>query len=370
MPDPRIVQIADVLINYSLGIRPGQKLFLRGSSPAAPLICEAYRAALRAGALVSPQISLPGMEKIFFDEADDEQLEWVQPQFRMAAEEYDAYLAIMADVNTREGTGFDRRKQATVGRAVQPVRDRLMERAAAGELKWSVTLFPTDAYAQDADMSLEDYQDFVFCACLPDPEDPVGFWQKMEARQSRLAEYLNRAKKIRLVAQDTDLTVDVEGRTWINCAGHENFPDGEIFTGPVETGTEGRVRFTYPAVHDGTEVTDVQLRFEGGRVTEATASKGEDFLIDMLDRDEGARVLGEFAIGTNPGIQRFTRNTLFDEKIQGTVHMALGRAYPESGGKNASQIHWDMVCDLRPGGQLYADGERIYEGGKFLIDFE
>ena len=160
------------------------------------------------------------------------------------------------------------------------------------------------------------------------------------------------------------------GRTWINCAGRENFPDGEIFTGPVETETEGHIRFTYPAVHQGTEVTDVRLRFEGGRVVKATAEKGEDYLRDMLDRDEGARVLGEFAIGTNPGIQRFTRNTLFDEKIEGTVHTALGMSYPETGAVNGSQIHWDMVCDMRQGGRIFADGNLIYEDGQFVIDLD
>jgi aminopeptidase len=192
----------------------------------------------------------------------------------------------------------------------------------------------------------------------------------MEDRQNRLIAYLDAVKEIRLVAHDTDLRVHVEGRKWINCSGHENFPDGEVFTGPIEDKTEGRVRFTYPAVHEGHEVTNVQFTFEKGRIVGATADKGLDFLTEMLDRDEGARILGEFAIGTNPGIQAFTRNTLFDEKIQGTVHMAVGMSYPESGGKNHSQIHWDMVCDMRQGGQLFADGQLIYENGAFTIDFE
>jgi len=192
----------------------------------------------------------------------------------------------------------------------------------------------------------------------------------METRQDRLIERLNTVGEIRLVAPDTDLTVNVDGRTWINCAGRENFPDGEVFTGPVEDKTEGHVSFTYPAVHMGNEVVGAQLFFEKGRVVKATATKGEDFLLHMLDSDEGARVLGEFAIGTNPGIQTFTRNTLFDEKIQGTVHMAVGMSFPESGGQNQSQVHWDMVCDMREGGQLFADGELIYENGAFTIDFE
>lgn len=370
MPDPRIVKIAEVLVNYSLRLQPGDKLLIRAETAAEPLIKEAYRAALRAGALVTMQIGIPGIGKIFFDEANDDQLNWVSPLYKMAAEEFDAFLSIQSDTNTREGTHFDPEKQAKLGKALQPTRDLFMKRGAEGTLKWCVTLFPTNAHAQDADMALEDYTDFVFNACLPDKEDPIGFWKQMEARQNRLLEFLNTVKEIRLVALDTDLTVNVEGRKWINCCGHENFPDGEVFTGPVENKTEGHVRFTYPAVHQGNEVINTQLWFEKGRVVKATADKGEDFLINTLNRDEGARVLGEFAIGTNPGIQQFTSNTLFDEKIQGTVHMAVGMSYPESGGVNQSQVHWDMVCDMRNGGKLFADGNLIYENGVFTIDFE
>lgn len=370
MPDTRIERIAEVLVNYSLDIQPGQKLLIRGDTAAESLIRESYRKAMLADALVSLQVGLPGLSKIFFEEASDEQLEWVQPLYRMAAEEYDAYLAIQSEVNTREGSGFDSEKEVRFGRAVEPVRETFFERAAAGNLKWCVTIFPTNAYAQDAGMALEDYEDFVFGACLPDPDDPVGFWKKMEERQDRLVNYLSRAKQLRVQAEDTDLRIGVAGRTWINCSGRENFPDGEVFTGPIETETEGAVRFSYPAVHGGREVTDVRLQFKKGRVVSATADRGKEFLRDMLERDQGASVLGEFAIGTNPGIDRFTRNTLFDEKIQGTVHMAMGNSYPESGGVNKSQIHWDMVCDLRKGGRLFADGELISEDGSFLIDLD
>ena len=370
MPDQRITQIAEILIDYSLGIKPGQKLLLRGSTLAAPLFREAYRKALRAGALVTTQISLPGMEKIFYDEANEEQLADIHPLYQLAAETFDAFLAIEGIANTREGTGYDPKKQAKVGEANQPIRDKFVGRAAEGKLKWCVTIYPTNAYAQDADMSLEDYTEFVFGACLPDAKDPIGFWKKMESRQSRLIEYLNKVKQIHLVAADTDLTLSVENRKWINCAGRENFLDGEVFTGPIESETEGHVRFTYPAVYLGNEVINAQLWFEKGRVVKAKADKGEEFLLDMLDRDDGARTLGEFAIGTNPGITQFTRNTLFDEKIQGTVHMALGMSYPESGGTNDSQVHWDMVCDMRQGGKLYADGDLLYENGEFKIDFD
>jgi aminopeptidase len=370
MTDPRIAQIAEVLIRYSLAIQPGDKLVIRGSSLAEPLIREAYRAAVRAGAHVVPQIALPGLQKIFMDESNDAQLDWVSPLSLTISEEFDALLAIRSDLNTREGTGFDSQKTARIAKANQPLQDRFFERAEQGDLRWCATLFPTAAHAQDADMALEDYESFVFNACLPDREDPIGFWKRMAHRQDKLIAFLGGVKEIRLVAPDTDLTVNVEGRKWINCSGRENFPDGEVFTAPVETRTEGHVRFSYPAVHMGNEVINAQLWFEKGRVVRARADKGEAFLTDMLARDEGASVLGEFAIGTNPGIQSFSRNTLFDEKIQGTVHMAVGMSYPESGGLNKSQIHWDMVCEMRQGGQLIADGEIIYDKGAFVIDFE
>jgi aminopeptidase len=368
MPDARHVKIADVLINYSIGLKSGQKLLIRASTLAEPLIREVYRQALRVGGLVTLQLSVPGYDRIFLDEAGNEQLDWVQPLFKTVVETYDAYLAIEAVENTRESTGSDLEKQARSGRSMKPYRDKLIQRGADGDLRWCVTLFPAPAHAQDAEMSVEAYEDFVYGACLPDLDDPVGFWQRMENRQSRLIEHLQKVSEIRVLAPETDLTVHVAGRTWINCAGRENFPDGEVFTGPVETATQGTVRFTYPAVHRGNEVTDVKLTFDKGRVVDSSASKGEDFLLDMLDRDEGARVLGEFAIGTNPGIDRFTRNTLFDEKIQGTVHMAVGSSYPESGGTNESQIHWDMVCDLRASGSILADGVEIFKNGRFLID--
>jgi aminopeptidase len=242
-----------------------------------------------------------------------------------------------------------------------------LERAAKKELKWVGTAYPTEAFAQDAEMSLREYEDFVFNACLPDPNDPIGYWQEVSRQQARIIDYLKDKKIVHVVAPDTDLTLSIEGRTFINCDGKENFPDGEIFTGPVENSVEGHVRFTYPACYEGREVEDVQLWFEKGRVAKAAAKKNEDYLLKTIDTDEGSQYLGEFAIGTNKGITRFTKNTLFDEKIGGTCHMALGAGYPESGSRNKSAIHWDMVCDLRQGGAIYVDDMLFYKDGDFVI---
>jgi len=217
-------------------------------------------------------------------------------------------------------------------------------------------------------MSLDEYEDFVYGACMPDIDDPIGYWRRFSAWQEKIIKWLSSRKNIRVTARDTDLKLSVEGRKFINCDAHYNVPDGEVFTGPVEDSIEGHVYFSYPAIYDGREVTGVRLWFEKGKVVKATAEKNEEYLLKQLDVDNGSRYIGEFAIGTNEGINRFTREILFDEKIGGSFHMALGAGYPETGSKNESAIHWDMVCDLRDGGRIWADDDLLYENGKFVID--
>ena len=242
-----------------------------------------------------------------------------------------------------------------------------MERAAKKELKWTGTVYPTPAFAQDAEMSLREFEDFVYDAALVHEPDPIAAWQAVSRDQQRLVDWLADKREVRLLGPDTDLTLSIAGRSWANCDGHENFPDGEVFTGPVEDSAQGQVRFSYPACIAGREVEDVRLWFEDGKVVRATAAKSEDFLVAMLDTDEGARYLGEFAFGTNQGLQRFTKNILFDEKIGGTIHMALGNGYPETGSENRSAIHWDMICDLRQGGEVWVDGELLAKDGQFMV---
>jgi aminopeptidase len=253
-----------------------------------------------------------------------------------------------------------------------------MERAGKDKgdpqkLTWTGTLFPTQASAQDAEMGLYDYQNFVFNAGHLDKEDPVAVWKSIEVKQQKVVDYLNGKKQVHFQADNgTDLTVTVDGMTWINCCGKENFPDGEVFTGPnlnaPDGGVNGVVNYHFPAVHHGREVEGIELTFEKGRVVDAKASKNLDFLIQMLDMDAGARSLGEIAVGTNYNVQQYTKNTLFDEKIGGTFHAAVGAGYPESGNSNESGLHWDMVCDLRQGGTITVDGEVISKNGKFVFD--
>ncbi len=367
MRDPRLTKLAQVLVHYSLKVRPGQLVRISGPALAAPLITEAYREALLAGANVYTRVAVDGTDELFLRHATDEQLRFISPLVLQEVETIDADLGIWAHYNTRSMTGVEPKRQAIRREATREVSKRYLERAGREELRWCGTQFPTQADAQDAEMSLDEYEDFVFNAGLLNHPDPVASWEKVRDEQARVARFLETKKELRLTGPSIDLTVRADGRRWVNAAGEHNFPDGEVFTGPVETATAGRVRFSFPAIYGGREVDGITLTFAEGRVVEATAEKGEEFLRAMLDLDAGARVLGEFAFGTNYGITKFTRNILFDEKIGGTVHMALGSAYPETGGTNTSGLHWDMVCDLRVSTEVRADGEVVYRDGRFAI---
>ncbi|HEX5499281.1 MAG TPA: aminopeptidase, partial [Thermomicrobiales bacterium] len=284
-----------------------------------------------------------------------------------AREQADVLINVMAETNTKALSSIDPARQSLLAKARGRLLEAMLRREAAGELRWTLTLFPTDAYAQDADLSTPDFTEFVLAACKLDTPDPAAAWRAQAAAQQRLIDWLAGKREIRLRGPDTDLRLSVASRTWINADGTKNFPDGEIFTGPVEDSAEGHVRFSFPVVTQGREIDDIRLRFAGGRVVDASAAKNEAFLIQTLDTDPGARVLGEFAFGTNFAIQRFSKNILFDEKIGGTVHMAVGSGYPETGNHNVSAVHWDMICDLREGGVVEVDGEPFLRNGAFVV---
>ncbi|MGE5603203.1 MAG: aminopeptidase [Nitrososphaerales archaeon] len=367
MADPRLARLARLITEYSVQAKKGDKVYIQATTAAAPLILEMSRAFMQCGANVFPVISVPGMEPLLFETASDEQLQWVPEPFKLVVETFDIRVHIASAVNTKELSAVDPAKQALRNAAMRPVFQTFMDRSASGALRWNVCMFPTDAYAQDAEMSLSDFEDFVYGACLCDQPDPVAAWQEVGRKQQMLIDYLTGKKEVHLVGGGTDLTVGIEGRTFVNCAGDKNMPDGEVFTGPEETKISGRVSFSFPAVYGGREVQGVQVWFEDGVAVKWTADKNEEFLTKMLATDEGARRLGEFAFGTNFGIQRFTRNMLFDEKIGGTVHMAFGGGYPETGSINRSAIHWDMLCDLRRGSEVTVDGELFAKDGKYLL---
>ena len=375
MQDPRIHKLARVITEYAAPIQPGQMVRISGEPGATPLIEALYERVLLAGGHPMVRCAPESLQELFFLHASDEQLKYVNPLVVEEIKRVDVSIGIWAEANTRALSRIDPKRQSTASAARRPVMEIFMDRAAKGELHWCGTQFPTIACAQDAEMSLRQYEDFVFKAGKLDYDDPVAEWQKIEKNQQTVIDYLKDKKELRFqAANGTDLTVNVEGMTWINCAGRENFPDGEVFTGPnleaKDGGVNGVVRYSFPAVHHGREVHEVELTFEQGKVVQAKAGKGEDFLLQMLDQDEGARYLGEIAIGTNYDITEYTRNTLFDEKIGGTFHAAVGAGYPETGNRNSSGLHWDMVCDLRQeagGGTISADGEVFHRDGQFTI---
>jgi aminopeptidase len=366
MADQRIEKLARVLVHYSLGVKKGWWVRVEGSTVSAELVRAACLEVIRAGGYPMSRVALPGLAWAVTNEASDDQLRFIAPTVKLETDKLDAVLSIWGGTNTKEMSNVDPKKLAVARAANRPIFDKFLARIGSGSLHWCGTQFPTDASAQDAEMSLCEYEDFVLGAGMVDRPDPVAEWKKVSARQAKMVRFLNTLKTIRIAGLDTDLSFKVGGRKWINCDGHENFPDGEVFTGPVENSAEGHIRYTFPAVYAGKEVQDVRLVFKRGKVVEAKAAKGEAYLNSTLDTDPGARFVGELAFGTNYSIKRFTRNTLFDEKIGGTMHIAVGASLPESGGRNKSAVHWDMVCDTRKGFTVYGDGKPIMKDGRWL----
>ncbi|NQU11941.1 aminopeptidase [bacterium] len=366
MTDPRLEKLARTLVRYSVNLKPRDVVAIQGSAIAGPLLKEIYRATLRAGAMPVLDIRLDELAEVFFREANNEQLRWVSPFAKYRVRRIDAQIGVWADENTRSLSQVDPKRIAKAGAARKVISTIFMDRSARGALRWVGTQWPCNASAQDAEMSLAEYAEFVFAAGHLDEPDPIRVWRRISREQQALTNYLNRGREVRIVAADTDLRFSTKDRRWINCDGHYNFPDGEVFTGPVEASVTGHVTFSFPAVHHGREVDGVRLRFDRGKVVRAEAQKGAEYLRAMVRMDAGSGYLGEAAIGTNYNVRRYTKNTLFDEKIGGTVHLALGAGYPETGNRNRSGLHWDLVCDLRQGGALYVDGELIQRNGRFL----
>jgi aminopeptidase len=367
LTDNRIAAMADVLVDYSVEVKERDLVRIRGNYIAEPLLLALYERCLARGAHPLISAFLPQAEPIFYRLAQDHQLDFIWESRRWEIDNIDVDIFIISETNTRQLTHTDPLKQARAARANQPLSETFMKRAAAEVLRWTITLFPTEAHAMEAEMSLADYEDFFYQACLLGVDDPVSEWKNVEQKLSHVVEWMKPRNEVRIEAEGTDLTLEVGGRTFIAASGKANFPDGEFFTGPIENRTRGVISFTYPAIFGGRAVEGIRLEFDEGRVVDASATRNEDFLIKTLDTDEGSRVLGELGIGTNYGIDRFSGEILLDEKIGGTVHLALGESYPETGGVNQSAIHWDMVCDLRRGGRITVDGELLEEDGKLLI---
>jgi aminopeptidase len=367
MRDQRVDALAQILVGYSTKVKKGDVCSIAASTAAEPLVQAVYEEVLRAGGLPIMQLQTSGAQAAFYDLASDEQLDWVPPTTEWTVDNADVHISVMASLNTRELSDADPKKQARAQKARKQIMETSMRRSAEHSYRWALTLFPTHAYAGEAGMSLPAYEDFYYAACLADDGDPVTAWQRQSEQTHRLTEWIQGREEVRIQAEGTDITLGVAGRKWIPCVGEHNMPDGEFFTGPVEDAVNGEISFSFPASYGGRTVSGMCLRFEDGKVVDASAEQGEDFLLEMLDTDAGARRLGELGIGTNFGISTGTKEILLDEKIGGTVHMAVGMSYPESGGMNSSAVHWDMVCDLREGGSITVDGEELQRDGSFLV---
>lgn len=367
MSDARIDSLAQILVNYSAEIGPGDRVLIEATTLAEPLARALYRHVLMAGGHPHLQLELPDQDQVFYALANDSQLDFVPPLRKLAYETFESRYRIHSLLNPRGLSGVDPKRVGRRQKTLSSLIETQMRRGAEENFRWVTTLFPTNGYATEAGMSLEDYEDFVFRACHADEVDPVAYWNNVRTEQAKMIERIHGHDQVTLRGPNVDLRLSIKDRVFLNSCGKHNMPDGEIYTGPVEDSVEGWVKFTYPALYQGSVAEGVELTFAAGRVEKATAQKNESYLLEMLNADAGSRYLGEFAIGTNFEINRFTGNILFDEKIGGTFHMALGAGYPETGSKNKSAIHWDMICDMRTDAEIAVDGEVIYRNGRFVF---
>ncbi|MEM6699125.1 MAG: aminopeptidase [Bacteroidota bacterium] len=358
---------AQLLVDYSLELQPEEKLFIQTTTLATPLVREIYRLALRKGAIVETDLSFEDKGNIFMQEAhNDKQLSYVSPTYQQAMEQFDAYLYIRAPFDLNKPSHSNAVKSKKREAAYRPFRKIYSERTAIRDLKRSLCQFPTETSAAAAGMSLEEYQNFVYQACHLHADDPMAEWLKVRAQQQQVVDHLNGTTQIRYVGEGTDISFSTKGRKWINSDGQTNMPSGEVYTSPVEDSVNGQIHFSLPSIYMGNKVSGITLWVEDGYIQKWEAKEGKE-LLDHVFAIEGTRRFGEAAIGNNFNIQQFTKNILFDEKIGGTVHMAIGQSYLQAGGKNTSSVHWDMIADMRNGGEIYADGEKIYQNGNFLI---
>lgn len=367
MTDLRIRNLADILVNYSTKVQQGDWVEIMAGYDALPLVKEVVACVLKAGGRPSTHFASNEIDEVYLKHASDEQLLWVPPTMLQSVKDANVLININAPENTRSLSGIDPARQQKRQQAFKDWVEVYMTRSAQRDLRWVITNYPCRALAQDADMSLGSYEDFIYKATFADQDDPIKSWQGIHDNQARLIQWLDGKKEVQIRGKHADILLSIDGRKFMNSDGDRNMPSGEIYTSPVEDSAQGWVEFTYPAIHGGREVEGVRLEFDKGKVVKASAAKNEDFLIKMLDLDEGSRFLGEIGIGTNYGIDRFTKSILYDEKIGGSFHLAVGGGFPEAGGRNKSSLHWDLICDAREETEMLVDGELFYKNGKFQV---
>ena len=361
-------KLAKLVVNYAVEVKTGDTVVISGAIDAADLIQAMYTEVIKAGGnMIETDIGIPGNSEIFFKYATEEQLKFVNPISKLASETVDKYMSVFSSTNRKGLANIDQEKMMMVQKANHHLQQNIMERSAKGELMWNICPYPSPAFAQEGNMGTLEYKEFVYKALALDKPDPVAYWKDVETKHNSIIAILEQGKIYRVVGEDTDISMNIEGRKWMNSCGHRNLPDGEVHSSPHEDSVNGTIRFTYPGIRSGVEIENIWLKFKDGRVVEHDASKGKEYLDKVLELENADRI-GEIAVGTNYGIDRFTKNMLFDEKMGGTIHFALGSGYPQTGSKNVSNIHWDILKDMKSDNSvIYVDGKEIYRAGKWLI---
>ncbi len=355
MMDQRIKKAAKIIVDYSTKVKRGDRVIIAAQAAAEPLVLEVYKLCLQRGAHPVVRMLLQGANYIFFKHAKDHQLKRFPATAMYEIKRTDVYISISANCNTREFANIDPSKLVLRSKIMAPI-----SRWRSENTRWVLFDYPTNAFAQEAGMSYQEYEDFVFTAVNQN-------WNKIKERLAKLAAVMDKAKEVRIVGTDTDLSFTIKQGKCAICDGLRNMPGGEIFTAPDKYSAEGHICFDYPAVRNGNIVRGIYLEFKKGKVVKSSAENNNEFLRAMLRTDKGASYIGEFGIGCNRNITKYTNNTLFDEKIGGTIHLALGNAYKECNGKNKSALHWDLVKDLRMNGAIYLDGKLFQKNGKFRV---
>jgi aminopeptidase len=365
--DIRLNRLANVLVNYSTRVKAGDWVHINANWQAIPLVKEVVAYILKAGGNPSVSLESSDLNEVFMAKAGDAQLQWMPPLDMHMIKNANVWIIIESPENTRAMSGIDPSRQQLRNQAYAKWMETYTKRSTSGELRWVMTNYPCQALAQDAEMSLADFENFVYQSTFADQVDPVQYWRSIHDEQERLISRLAGKRVITIRGPQADVSLSIAGRKFINSDGDQNMPSGEIFTSPLENSINGWIGFSYPAIYQGTAVEGIRLEFEHGRIMKSSAEKNEDFLLKMLDIDEGSRTVGEFGIGTNYGISRFTKNIQYDEKMGGTFHFALGSGFGEAGGMNESSLHWDLITDATSETEMWVDGELFYKDGKFVV---
>jgi aminopeptidase len=357
---------AYLLADYCVSVKENDRIFIKSTAIAEPLLLELYREINSRGAFYDSKITLREEERVFFESATETVLSDISPLDYEINKHYDAIITVRAPYNLKSLNTISPERKMRAKEAHEELHEIFSQRSARGELRWVLCEFPTDASAQECGMSLHEYSRFIFESCRLDEPDPAAAWRRCSVEQQRIADFLNGVSELRFRGKNIDISMSVKGRKWINSDGKRNMPSGEVFSAPVEDSVNGTIYFSYPALFMGEEIEALTLEVKNGRVSSWQCSKGQAILDSLFDI-QGARIFGEVAVGLNKGVKRFTKNILFDEKMDGTIHMAVGSTYPETGGTNKSAIHLDFITDMKSGGEILADGIKVYENGTFLV---